>query len=84
MNLLEIKQAILTLDNTELRELNTYVVDRNAQLGRRKKIGFTVGQKVECQGDIFTISKINRSKAKCVKEDTGERYNIPFSMMSIA
>jgi len=84
MSLLKIKQAILALDNSELRELNSYVVDRSKQLGREKKFEFTVGQRIECQGDIFTISKINRTKAKCIKDVTGERYNIPFSLMSIA
>tara|TARA_R110002096_G_scaffold36115_3_gene101267 strand:- start:45 stop:299 length:255 start_codon:yes stop_codon:yes gene_type:complete len=84
MNLLKIKQAILALDNSELRELNSYVVDRSKQLGREKKTEFYIGQKIECQGSIFTISKLNRSKAKCIKDTTGERYNIPFQMMSEA
>ena len=84
MNLLQIKQAVLALDNSELRELNSYVVDRNKQIAMRKKSDFYVGQKIECQGDIFVISKLNRSRAKCIKDSTGERYNIPFSMMSVA
>jgi hypothetical protein len=84
MNLLKIKQAILALDNSELRELNSYVVDRSKQLGREKKTEFYIGQRIRCQGDIFTISKINRTRAKCIKDVTGERYNIPFSLMSIA
>ena len=83
MNLLQIKQAVLALDNSELRELNNYVVDRSKQLGREKRFDFAVGNRVKVEGDIFTISKINRTKAKCIKDSTGERYNIPFSMMEL-
>jgi hypothetical protein len=79
MTLLEIKQAILTLNQGELRELNSYVCDRSKQLGRDHH--FRVGQKIVCDGDIFTISKLNRSKAKCVKEGTSQIWNIPFSVM---
>jgi len=81
MNLLKIKQAILTLSQEELRELNSYVVNTSKQLSKQKKFEFYVGQKITCEGDIFTISKINRSKAKCLKEGTSETWNIPFGMM---
>jgi hypothetical protein len=81
MNLLKIKQAILALDNIELRELNSYVVDRSKQLGREKRFDFTVGTRVSVEGDIFTIKKINRTKAKCINDATGQTWNVPFSMM---
>jgi len=82
MNLLKIKQAVLTLNQEELKELNSYVVDASKRLGREAKFNFHVGQRIKCDGDIFTISKLNRSKAKCVKEGTSQMWNIPFSMMS--
>jgi hypothetical protein len=81
MNLLKIKQAVLTLNQEELKELNSYVVDTSKRLGREAKFNFHVGQRIKCDGDIFTISKMNRSKAKCLKEGTMETWNIPFSMM---
>ena len=81
MNLLKIKQAVLALDNSELRELNSYVVDRSKQLGREKRFDFAVGNRVKVDGDMFTISKINRTKAKCINDKTGQTWNIPFSMM---
>ena len=81
MTLLKIKQAILALDNNELIELNRYVVDRSKQLGRASKSNFHVGQKIICDGDIFTITKMNRSKAKCIKDGTNQTWNIPFSRM---
>lgn len=81
MNLLKIKQAILALDNSELIELNQYVVDRSKQLGRASKSNFQVGQKILCDGDIFTITKMGRSKALCIKDGTNQVWNIPFSRM---
>lgn len=82
MNLLKIKQAVLTLNQSELKELNSYVIDTSKRLGRESKSSFHVGQRVECDGAIFTISKMNRSKAKCLKEGTMQTWNIPFSMMT--
>jgi len=81
MNLLKIKQAILALDNNELIELNRYVVDRSKQLGKASKANFRHGQKIICDGEIFTITKMNRSKAKCIKDGTNQIWNIPFSRM---
>lgn len=82
MNLLKIKQAVLTLNQEELRELNSYVVNQSKQLGKQAKRSFYLGQRIKCDGDIFTISKMNRTKAKCLKEGTNETWNIPFSLMS--
>lgn len=81
MNLDKIKLAILGLDNSELIELNHYVVYRSKQLGRASKSNFRTGQKIMCDGEIFTITKMNRSKAKCLKDGTNQTWNIPFSRM---
>ena len=82
MTLYQIQQLTLGLNNDELRDLNSFILDRSKQLGRNKKREFTVGQKITCDGDIFTISKLNRSKAKCVKDGTTQMWNIPFSRMT--
>ena len=82
MNLQEIKSAILGLDQDQLLNLNNYVCDRSKQLGREKRFEFRVGQKIQCDGQTFIISKLNRTKAKCVKEGTTQMWNIPFSRMT--
>ena len=84
MNLQEIKKGILDLNQEELKELNHYIVDRSRYLGRQAKFNFHEGQRIKCDGDYFTITKMNRSKAKCLKEGTNQTWNIPFSMMSAA
>ena len=81
MTLYQIQQMTLGLDQKELQELNSFILDRSKQLGRNMKREFRVGQKITCDGDIFTISKLNRSKAKCVKDGTSQMWNIPFSRM---
>ena len=83
MNYSEIKKAILDLNQEQLRELNNYVVDRSKFLSKQRKSEFSVGQRIKCQGEKFTISKINRSRAICVKEGTTQSYNIPFGLMEV-